>query len=143
MNTKFEDVYSLFLQSIDDYELAQVEQDELEEVLSMYLLNCFGHLQEGVRDLSDIDIDSKEFNYEASHVEKLVIAKAMKLEWISTKKSSQELMEKAIGDRDYKAVQGTEYLKELTRVEKALRDEISRTLLNYSYSTEDFFGGLA
>lgn len=142
MDTEFSEIYELFLSSIDDYELSQVEDSELEEVLGSYLMNCFGHLQSGVRDLSDINKEEKKFNYKASIVEQGLIAKAMKLEWVSGKKHSQELMEKSIGDRDYKSVQGTEYLKELSRVEKDLKADIERGLIDYSFSDLEFFGGL-
>lgn len=143
MGTEFSEIYELFLSSIDDYELSQVEDTELEQVLGNYLMNCFSHLQSGVRDLSDLNKKDKRFNYEASIVEQGLIAKAMKLEWVASKKHSQELMEKSIGDRDYKAVQGTEYLKELTRVERDLKAEIDRGLIDYSFSDLEFFGGLA
>ena len=142
LETSFDDIYSLFLATIDDYDMASIDDDELEYVLSSYLLNSLGHLQNGITNISEIDIDKKVFNVDLSYVERLAIAKAMKLEWVSTKKHSQELMAKAIGDRDYKAIQGTEYLKELTRVEKELRKEIDRILIDYSYSNEDFYGGL-
>lgn len=143
MNTKFEEIYKMFLNSIDDYDLAEIDGDELDEVLEGYLLSCFSSLQNGIRDLSDVDIEKKEFNYKASMIEKGLLAKGMKLAWVGRKKNSQELMEKSIGDRDYKSVQGTEYLAQLTRVENALKREIDRELVDYSYSDVEYFGGLA
>lgn len=143
MNTKFDEIYGLFLSSVDDYDLANVDDEELTYVLENYLKNGLGHLLNGARNFIDFDDEAKEFKTELSAIEKLAVAKAMKLEWISSKKSSQELMEKAIGDRDYKAIQGTDYIKELTKAEKEAREEINRILIDYSYSDEEFLGGMA
>ena len=142
MGTKFSEIFDLFLSSIDDYELFQVEDEELDDILCTYLYGCFGHIQNGVRNLADINKEEKCFNVELSIVEQSLVAKAMKLEWVSGRKYSQELMEKSIGDRDYKAVQGTDYLKGLSQVETQLRREIERMSIDYSFSEEDFFGGL-
>ena len=45
-------------------------------------------------------------------------------------------------DRDYKAVQGTDYLKQLTSVEKNLREEIERDIIKYSYSDRSYYGDM-
>ena len=66
----------------------------------------------------------------------------MKLECVREKKYSEELMRKSIGDRDYKAVQGTDYLKQLTSVESELRKEIKRDLIDYSYGNTSLYGEL-
>lgn len=50
-----------------------------------------------------------------------------------SKLHSADLMRKEIGDRDYKAVQGTNYLKELSKLDDKIEDEIRRYSVEYTY----------
>lgn len=133
MATKFEDIYDLFIAQIDDYELFSVSEEELKEVVQDYLLNGLIHLVEGPEYLYEVDVENKSFSTDLSYPEKLLVAKCMTLEWINTKRNSAELMRKDIGDRDYKAVQGTAYLKQLSTSCNSLRAEIRQNLIRYSY----------
>lgn len=141
MATKFSEIYSLFLSQIDDYDLIQVSEEEMDGVIEDYLRNCFVHLQHMMIEVTDIDFEGKTFNTDLNYIEKTLVSKAMKLEWVGGKKHSGELMRKSIGDRDYKAIQGVDYLKGLSDVEEKLRNEIDRIMIDYSYSKDDFFGG--
>lgn len=142
MATKFSDIYDLFLAQIDDYELGSLEDEEIDFVAEKYLINALINVQESISDFEDVDMDAKQFNNTIPLPEQIILAKSMKLEWVSEKKYSQELMQKSIGDRDYKAVQGVDYLKTLTSMEKSLRDEIKRLINNRSYTKDEFYGSL-
>ena len=61
----------------------------------------------------DINEETQEFNNDLSLPERLIIAKSMKLEWLRDRIYQEDLMRQNIGDRDYKAVQGTAYLDSL------------------------------
>lgn len=142
MATKFSEMYTLFLSQIDDYDFGLIEQQELESILDRYLITSLLTVQEVLTDIYDIDFENKTFNVKLELAEKLLLAKAMKLEWVREKKYSEELMRKDIGDRDYKAVQGTQYLETLTMVEKELKKEIRNELMKHAYSSREKFGGL-
>lgn len=136
MATKFSEVYTLFLGQIDDYELAAIPAAELDDVLLRMLINAVPSFQESMIDIEKIDMENKDFGVTLKFVEKSVFAKAMKLEWIREKKYSSELMQKAIGDRDFTAVQGYNYLKELNNIEADLAKQIRGYLMDYSYNEE-------
>lgn len=142
MATKFEDIYRLFLSSIDDYELAEISDEELEEVMLNHLLKGMTYLQVNMFDVSDHNVDLKVFNTDLSHVEKVVLSKAMKLEWVGERLYSADLMRRSIGDRDYKAVQGTDLIKQLSALHSKLEKEINKMLINYSYTDAENMGGL-
>lgn len=142
MGTKFEEVYKLFLSSVDDYELAEISEDELNEILKGHLLNGIVHLQTSMMEVADFDEENSVFNVELDHVEKVILGKAMKLEWLVEKLNSADLMRKSIGDRDYKAVQGTDYLRQLGVMEMRARREIDRLIIDYSYTNKEEMGGL-
>lgn len=142
MATKFNEVYRLFLASIDDYELVQIEDDELNYILEGYLINATAQLQSSYIDVSDFDLEAKEFSNDLMHIQKVALGKAMKLEWIGEKLYSADLMRKSVGDRDYKAVQGDGYLRQLSMMEIRLRKEIDRLLIDYSYTDTEVMGDL-
>lgn len=94
------------------------------------------------RRLEEYDLEEKVFVEDLKHTEKVALARAMKLAWISDKLYSEELMRKNIGDRDYKAEQGTDYLRRLSELDTKLRKEIEQLLIDYSYTQEESAGGL-
>lgn len=146
-HTSFEEVYKLFLNSIDSYELAAIAQngdDELEEVLQGFLSNALGRFVNYIaKDLLDVDYEKGQFNVELTRYEEIMIAKAMKLEWVLNKKYSEELMVKAIGDRDYAAVQGYKYLEQLQSMEKQLVKEIDIMIQRVEFGNPEVLGEMA
>lgn len=142
METEFKEIYQLFLPMIDDYEFGAIEEEELESVMQSYLLNGMVQLQTSMVDVSKFNLEEKRFEVELKHIEKVALAKAMKLEWVGEKLYNADLMRKTIGDRDYKAIQGTDYLRQLGIIELRLRKEIDRLLIDYSYTDSDLVGDL-
>lgn len=129
MATKFSDMYSLFLSQITDYEMGGLEREELELVASNYLIRALINIQEIETDIMDIDEENKVFNNDLTLPEKLIIAKSMKLEWVRDRIFQEDLMRQNIGDRDYRAVQGTAYLDSLRVLANQLSEEVRRDLL--------------
>ncbi|WP_171299773.1 hypothetical protein [Enterococcus cecorum] len=144
MATNFEDIYKIFISSIDSYELADYNEEQLyryfEQLLMSAIADCM-QIQPNRR-LEEYDIEEKVFVEDLKHTEKVALARAMKLAWVSDKLYSEELMRKNIGDRDYKAEQGTDYLRRLSELDTKLRKEIEQLLIDYSYTQEESAGGL-
>lgn len=142
--TPFSSIYTRFLRLVDDYELALPPEEELNEILfgfldmarSLYFPQCKKDLeliteQDGVG----------EFDEDLTSQEQYILALGMAKAWISPKVKNADLMSKSIGDRDYKAVQGTSYIKELSKLEKQIEDEVDDYARRYSwknFSTEDW-----
>ena len=105
--TKFEDVYKAFLSSVDSFQLAKMDDQELEETLWEWLDAArVPFVNYKIVDFYDVDMENKCFNSKLSHAEVALLAKSMKLEWVRMKKHSEDVMNKSLGDRDYNAVQG-------------------------------------
>lgn len=142
-HTYYEEVYKAFLNSVDSYELAQMDDDELKERL-------YGYLDAGrvvfepyiSEDFYDDDPQKQRFNFKMKRFEITLLAKAMKLEWVREQKHSEELMRKAIGDRDYTSDKGYQYLDRLQAMEKQLSREISSTINRIEYANDDLYGDM-
>lgn len=141
--TYYEEVYKSFLNSVDSYDLYQMDNDELEERL-------YGYMDAGrialatyiSADFFDDDIEAKRFNFKMKRYEIILLAKSMKLEWIREQKHSQELMRKSIGDRDYSSTQGYQYLDRLQAMEKQLSNEIRTTVNRIEYANQELYGDM-
>ena len=139
--TYYEEVYKVFLNTVDSYDFAQMDDDELESVL-------YGYMDSGrllfstyiAKDFMDDDPENKRFNFKMTRVEIALLAQAMKLEWVREHLNSEELMRKAIGDRDYTTVQGYQYIDRLQNMEKQLSREITTQINRLEYSNSDLYG---
>ena len=144
MATSFMDIYKMFVSSIDSYELANLEEDGFYEYLEQLLMNGISSCMQisSNRKLEEYDLEEKVFTEDLKHTEKVALSKGMKLAWISDKLYNEDLMRKDLGDRDYKAVQGTDYIRRLSDLDTKLRKEIEQLLIDYSYTLEESAGGL-
>ncbi|MCC4466847.1 hypothetical protein [Limosilactobacillus reuteri] len=142
--TQFDEVYEVFLASIDSYDLAKLDDDELSDTLKSYLLSGVEVFDTYIdKEFTDYDTQNSCFNFKLNRREINILAKAMKLEWVRLKKHSQELMEKAYGDRDYSAIQGYRYLEELQLMEVQLSKEIKNEINTIEYANSDLYGDMA
>jgi hypothetical protein len=141
--TYYEEVYKAFLNSVDSYDLYQMDNDELEERLYGYMDAGRVALETYISaDFFDDDIEAKRFNFKMKRYEIILLAKSMKLEWIREQKHSQELMRKSIGDRDYSSTQGYQYLDRLQAMEKQLSNEIRTTVNRIEYANQELYGDM-
>lgn len=141
--TYYEEVYKAFLNSVDSYDLYQMDNEELEERLYGYMDAGRVALETYISaDFFDDDIEAKRFNFKMKRYEIILLAKSMKLEWIREQKHSQELMRKSIGDRDYSSTQGYQYLDRLQAMEKQLSNEIRTTVNRIEYANQELYGDM-
>jgi hypothetical protein len=136
MATPFAMIYKKFLGQIDDYELAIPEEAELNEILFAYLdLARSLHFPQCKKDLEKLteDLGIGEFTDDLNSQEQYILSLGMKKAWLSSKLNSGDLMSKAIGDRDFKAVQGNRYLNDLSKLDEKIEDEIHRYAVAYTY----------
>ncbi|URJ76444.1 hypothetical protein MF621_004151 (plasmid) [Bacillus velezensis] len=138
MATSFQNIYEKFLGLIDDYELGLITQEERNEVLFGYLNEARSlHFPQCEKDLNKITVEKGvgEFHEDLTPQEEYILAHGMKMAWISTKLNNADNMSKEIGDRDYKAIQGTSYIKELSKLLKDTKDEIRELAVDYTYKS--------
>lgn len=141
--TYYEEVYKAFLNSVDSYDLYQMDNEELEERLYGYMDAGRVALETYISaDFFDDDIEAKRFNFKMKRYEIILLAKSMKLEWVREQKHSQELMRKSIGDRDYSSTQGYQYLDRLQAMEKQLSNEIRTTVNRIEYANQELYGDM-
>ncbi|MCY7911096.1 hypothetical protein MOB65_19780 [Bacillus inaquosorum] len=136
MATSFQGIYEKFLGLIDDYELGLITQEERSQVLYGYLNTARSlYFPQCKKDLTKVTVEMGvgEFHEDLTQQEEYILAYGMKMAWISTKLNNADNMSKEIGDRDYKAIQGTSYIKELSKLLKDTKDDIRELAVEYTY----------
>lgn len=136
MATPFKSIYKKFLSLIDDYELVIPSQDEQNEILFEFLDQARSlHFPQCTKDLENIteNLGVGEFEEDLTSQEQYILALGMKKSWLSPKLNFSDNMIKEIGDRDYKATQGTGYIKELSKLDAQIEEEIRKYAVNYTY----------
>ncbi|MBF1543574.1 MAG: hypothetical protein HXO06_00090 [Prevotella salivae] len=133
MATKFQDIYDLFLSGIQDYELANIDEDVIDRFLKQYLLLSLPYVIEANSDIEDIDVENEQFNIDLTLTEQALVAKAMTIVWVDRERKNLDILRKTVGDRDYKTVSTADQLKQLTNTHTALRKELEQQLIDYSY----------
>ncbi|MFJ8247296.1 hypothetical protein [Peribacillus asahii] len=143
MATPFGPIYKKFLSLIDDYELAIPSPEELNEILFEYLDQArslyFPQCNKNLDNLTET-AGVGEFAEDLSSQEQYILALGMKKAWLSPKLNFGDNMSKEIGDRDYKATQGTNYIKELSKLDDKIENEIRRYAVEYSYKNLNLEG---
>lgn len=136
MATPFASIYKKFLSLVDDYELGIPTQDELNEILFEYLDQArsldFPQCKKDLENLTE-NLGVGEFADDLSSQEQYILALGMKKAWLSPKLNFADNMSKEVGDRDYKAVQGTNYIKELSKLNAQIEEEIRKYAVAYTY----------
>lgn len=140
--TKFENVYSKFLSSIDDYEFSNFPADDFEFQLEQLLsgaigLELSGQLQKRI---GDLDFDKKEFKVALTNQEEWIIAKAMAYRWLESKITTEDLMRTAVSDRDYTETSPANQLRALRAIKLELEFDIHKYDVEYSYYHNGFDG---
>lgn len=143
--TSYEEVYSRFLGKVDDYDLKkllEVDEESFRSLLKGYLEESIINFPQCEKDLEEVEERIEEGNTIATQYftstltleEKEILSKGMVLAWLSPKVMFAENMEKSIGDRDYKAVQGYQYVQQLNTLRKNVEEEIRRYSVMYTYN---------
>lgn len=78
-----------------------------------------------------------EFTVDLTQQEMEILALCMVKAWLSPKLRSADLMSKDVGDRDYKGVQGYNYLEKLNKLNNETNKEIREATIAYSFKGFD------
>lgn len=143
MATPFSSIYKKFLSLVDDYELSIPDEEERNEILFEFLDQARSlHFAQCKKDLENITEKRGvgEFADSLDSQEQYILALGMKKAWLSPKLNFADNMTKEIGDRDYKAVQGTNYIKELSKLDNQIEEEIRRYSVAYTYKNFNLEG---
>ena len=142
MATPFNEIYSLFLSQITDYNLAYLPTESLEENLQLWLLVALGYFSNCSHDLTDFDLELKVFNPDLTHNEKSILSKLMLSTYLDTHLIKEDLLKQNLNSKDYRMYSPANQIKALIEIKNKINQETNVLMSRYSYNIhrmKDFF----
>ena len=130
MNTTLEEIISLYLAKIENYDYLQYTEEELLEELKPMLLSATSKLFS--LDIK-IDFDMEEFNRELEPIEQNLVALGLVEEFLTQKVNSVKVLKNHLTTKDFKLFSSANMLKQLRETLDSVKREISylETRLEY------------
>ena len=139
MATPYEKIYNRFTQKITDFNLTEVDDYSLDEMLKGWLTSAIVNVRKREHDLSLRDDEAQEFEADLSDLEIELLALGMKLAWIDQYLNSTENVLQFIGGKEEKYYSQANHISELRELRKDTVREM-QSLHNYdTYTNNSYF----
>ena len=137
MATPYEKIYNRFSQKITDFNLVEVDDYSLDEMLKSWLYTSIVNTRTS-SNLSDRDDENEVFNNDLSDLDVELLAMGMTLAWLDQYLNSTENVLQFIGGKEEKYYSQANHIAELRAMREEIRLEMKRlhsygTYINNSY----------
>lgn len=139
MATSYESVYSRFLGSITDYELAYLPDEDMESMVHGWMLRAIVEFYNCKTNLEDRDDEIRCFNVDLSDWEIDVLSKFMVAAWLNDQISSVNLTLQMFGGKEEKWFSQSQHLSTLIALRDSIRTEARKMSRDRSYVRNSYF----
>lgn len=137
MATPYESVYGRFLNNVIDFNLAELDDYTLNEMLKDWLCKAIVRVRTS-SDLSRND-ESEVFNSDLSDLDIELLSLGMKLAWLDQTLSSTELTLQFIGGKEEKWFSQSAHIAELRGLREDTKLEIQKLHAYNTYTKNSYF----
>jgi len=131
MPVPYSNIYDMFLSDIKDCTLLDFEAEDREKILDDLRIKAETQFKQCKNDLSDKDNIEKQYNFDLTIEEQLIIATIMRKFWMNDKIYNLSLLKQAMSTKDWKQTSQAEHLLRLTVLMSELNKEISKMIVDY------------
>lgn len=131
MPVPYSNIYDMFLSDIKDHTLLDFEVEDREKILDDLRIKAETQFKQCKNDLSDKDDIEKQYNFDLTIEEQLIIATIMRKFWMNDKIYNLSLLKQAMSTKDWKQTSQAEHLLRLTALMSELNKEISKMIVDY------------
>ena len=131
MPVPYSNIYDMFLSDIKDHTLLDFEVEDREKILDDLRIKAETQFKQCKNDLSDKDNIEKQYNFDLTIEEQLIIATIMRKFWMNDKIYNLSLLKQAMSTKDWKQTSQAEHLLRLTALMSELNKEISKMIVDY------------
>jgi hypothetical protein len=137
MATPYEKVYSRFLSRTTDFNLAELDDYTLNEMLRSWLHSAIVN----ARTSSDLtrDDENEVFNNDLSDLDIELLAMGMTMAWLDQTLNSSELTLQFIGGKEEKYYSQANHIAELRAMREEIRLEMKRLHSYSTYTNNSYF----
>lgn len=134
MATLYSTVYNRALAKIQDYDLANLPDRDLEEMLHGWLMSAIAKFRQCKNDLSDRDEELRQFNVDLEDEEIEILAIMVVREWLAPQVHSALLTKQIFGGKEENYFSQSAHLKQLMDKDASLRVEAQKLSRDYTYN---------
>lgn len=139
MATPYEKIYNRFSQKITDFNLAEIDDYSLDEMLLSWLNSSIVNVRKREHNLSLRNDDDQEFQEDLSDLEIEMLALGMKLAWIDQYLNSTENVLQFIGGKEEKYYSQANHISEIRELRKDTLREMNSLHNYYTYINNSYF----
>ena len=136
--TSYCKVYGRFLNHMTDFNLADLDENTLNEMLKEWLHSAIVKARTS-GDLS-YDDDAEVFNNELSDLDIEVLAMCMRLSWLDQRINSSEYTNLFVGGKEEKFYSPSSQLSELRALRADTLREMQQLYTYSTYASDEYFG---
>lgn len=133
-NTKFEEIYHLFLNSIQDYTIRHLFVNNLEvaqDMMQTFLVRSVPKFYNCVKKIKDYSLENNEFNCELDSEEKNILSELMVISWMDWVINDITQMSLNLNDTDFRHFSEESNLKQKSEYTDRLREKANQDIVNY------------
>lgn len=139
MATSYEIVYNRFVQKITDFNILDLDDYSLDNMLDGWLKSAIVRTRQCEHDLSLRDDETQEFTEDLSDLEIELLALGMVDAWVTPMLNSTELTLQFLGGKEEKFYSQSQQLAELRNIKKENSLEMNRLHNYYTYTNNSYF----
>ena len=139
MATPYEKIYNRFCQKITDFNLVEVDDYSLEEMLQGWLNSSIIRIRRCKSNLSLRDDEIQEFAEDLSDLEIELLAMGMVIAWTDQYLNSTENVLQFIGGKEEKYYSQANHIAELRALRTDTLIEMNRLHNYYTYTNNSYF----
>lgn len=141
MATPYENIYNRFTQKITDFNLADMDDYSLGEMLLGWLMSSIVRIRKCKNDLTKRNNETQEFEADLSDIEIELLAMGMVDAWLSQYLNSTENVLQFIGGKEEKYYSQANHIAELRALKDDNLKEMNRLHNYYTYTNNSYFNG--
>ena len=138
MATPYEKVYSRFLSRTTDFNLAELDDYTLSEMLKSWLNSAIVNVRTS-SSLSERDDEIAAFNNDLTDLDIELLAMGMTMAWLDQTLNSTELTLQFIGGKEEKYYSQANHIAELRAMREEIRLEMKRLHSYNTYTNNSYF----
>ena len=139
MATPYEKIYNRFSQKITDFNLSEIDDYSLDEMLQGWLNTAIVKTRKCEHNLSMRDDVIQEFNEDLSDLEIELLAMGMLDAWLSQYLNSTENVLQFIGGKEEKYYSQASHMSEVRAIRESNLLEMNRLHNYYTYTNNSYF----
>lgn len=139
MATPYEKIYDRFSQKITDFNLIEIDDYSLEEMLHGWLSTAIVKMRKCQHDLSQRDEELQIFKEDLSDLEIELLAMGMLDAWVSQYLNSTENVLQFIGGKEEKFYSQSSHIAEIRSMKEENLREMNRLHNYYTYTNNSYF----